>query len=354
MVWCRCRHGCFRFHRPRQLIGKVCQCQPDRLVGRRQRPKLATTTPQQESVLRRQPCSSSPFVHKCESLPYLLCPGLQHHGAVCVRGHQRQELLLTESSRTYEISFRTATDNLCDPADMVVMPMRDHNHSHRASDVDTYLVQVAEGCRVTVVIHAGIHDNPFAVTIMDDSALSVAGAEERQLEIVPVRRCYLQRIVCACSCATWPAVASSESVHTGRRRNLRIAVRLRCPPSLVAYPTCSRNTAPTLTSCLSSSLTSSRLTSASSSGMSLIRSMSRTANEFSATAVTTPSHAWRMRNEVRGSCNRTAGAIYGMGGASKPDCESLSVDRSPVALSSSSTEGGEPTTWNGRWATFPS
>ena len=127
---------------------------------------------------------------------------MQHHRAVCVRGHQRQEFLLTKRSRANEVSPRTATYNLCDPPNVVVMPMRDHNHFHRAGGVDTDQLQVAESCRVTVAIHAGVHDNPLATTKMDDRALSVAWPEERELEVVPVRCCYLQRIVFACSCAT--------------------------------------------------------------------------------------------------------------------------------------------------------
>lgn len=128
----------------------------------------------------------------------------------------------------------TGFDDPCDTADVIVVPVGNDDQPDGRIGIDTNLFQVTKRRGPARSIYARIDDDPLAVPKMQEGTFPVAGSQERKLELVRSRRRYVQRIVSACSWATLLAVDSSASVHTGRRRNRRIDVRLRCPPSLVA------------------------------------------------------------------------------------------------------------------------
>ena len=129
---------------------------------------------------------------------------------------------LAKRTRTTENGFATGFDQPRHATNVVVMPMGRDDQDHGAGRIQAEALQVAQRSRRSVLVQAGIDEDPRAVPDMQGDALAVTGAEKGKFDLVVRRRraCrghnWNDRIV---SSAHASPARKSDSVNTGRSRS---------------------------------------------------------------------------------------------------------------------------------------
>ena len=173
--------------------------------------------------------------------------------------------------------------------------MRRYDQSNVPTRVDADAFQVPQGSWSSITIKAGIDNDPPAIADMQDDALAVARAKNREFEFPFCRRAGLSAgaILRAHSL---PA-CRSPSVILGRSRKTICDTRFRVASGERSYPITQRKILPTAILVASASESSSRemVASSLSCDMSAVKSTSRATNVSSSILTTYPSHSCNAR-----------------------------------------------------------
>ena len=143
-------------------------------------------------------------------------------GAAFQGADDGKKFLATERASATESRSVAGFNQLRHAADVIVVPMGRDDQNDSFGRIKAKVFQIAQGSRRAALVDAGIDDDPRAVADMQNDALAVPGAEQREFELVAPRRRFRRRHDpndrSVCRAHSLPA-RRSASVTAGRSRN---------------------------------------------------------------------------------------------------------------------------------------
>lgn len=184
--------------RPHGLWKQVCES-PDRVFdgagGRRQRDHPTCGGLVDDYLLEdesadhvRAPAAAAPLTERCDDGGEFACARGQ---ASCtwLRFNERQELIRLERTTQKDRGTLTKGNDLGERSNMIVVPVTRNNSSHGLTVIHVDLREIVNGrWPASAVVDTGVDDHPAAFAHVHDHTLPEAGAEQRDLKLVWVRR----------------------------------------------------------------------------------------------------------------------------------------------------------------------